>query len=337
LNRLLAAIAQPIDIKGTPFALSASIGVSIYPLDDEDTDTLLRHADQAMYISKQSGKNRFHIYDPALDQRARNQQKLIKSIQLGLQEGQFELYYQPKVDLNTRRLVGAEALIRWNHPEMGLLPPAGFLPSIENTDLDIKIGEWVIATALRQLEEWQAAGLHIAISINISAYHLESSRFIDKLREQLAQHPDPLAARLEIEVLETVALEDITKVSHIIESCKKLGIGFALDDFGTGYSSLSYLSSLPIDTLKIDQSFMRDLTLGKRDHAIVMGIIALSKAFELKTVAEGIETEAHYQALLEMGCNIGQGYGIARPMPSAAMLDWATKHSSGNPTFTVTR
>jgi diguanylate cyclase (GGDEF)-like protein/PAS domain S-box-containing protein len=329
LERLLEAISEPIEIMNVSFSLSASIGVSIYPLDDEDTDTLLRHADQAMYTAKQSGKNRSHIYDPAMDQRARNQQKLFKNIQLALNEGQFELYYQPKVDLRTQRLVGVEALIRWNHPELGLLPPAKFLPPIENTDLDIAIGEWVITTALHQLDVWCAAGLDIEVSINISAHHLESDNFIERLKQQLARHTKQTAKHLEIEVLETVALGDIGKVSQIIEECKKMGLCFALDDFGTGYSSLSYLSSLPIDTLKIDQSFMRDLTMGKRDHAIVLGIVALSKAFELKTVAEGIETGAHFNILLDMGCDIGQGYGIALPMPAAKLTDWASKNSKG--------
>lgn len=333
LERLLAIIAEPICIMDKTFCLSASIGVSIYPLDDEDSDTLLRHADQAMYVAKQSGKNRFHIYDPALDQRARDQQGLLKNIQSGLQNDQFELYYQPKVDLRTQQLTGVEALIRWNHPELGLVPPAKFLPAIENTELDIAIGEWVIASALRQLGSWRAAGLDIEVSINISAYHLESAHFVDRLRQQLQLHPSLPANCFQIEVLETAALEDIAQVTRIIENCKKIGVCFALDDFGTGYSSLSYLSSLPIDTLKIDQSFMRNLSISKGDHAIVLGIIALSKAFDLKTVAEGLETETHFQTLLEMGCDIGQGYGIARPMPADALFAWAQQNHHGKRLF----
>ncbi len=323
LERLLGVIAEPITIGGKDFVLGASIGVSIYPLDDEHMDTLLRHADQAMYMAKQAGKNRFHIYDPALDQRARSQQELLKSIQLGLKGNQFELYYQPKVDLRTQALVGAEALIRWNHPELGLLTPARFLPAVENTGHDIEIGEWVIATALKQIALWQEGGLDIEVSINISAHHLESSHFADKLQQQLECYPDMQANRLQIEVLETAALEDIAKVRRIVEDCTKLGVGFALDDFGTGYSSLSYLSSLPVNTLKIDQSFVRNLTTNKNDHAIVLGVIGLARAFELKTVAEGIETQAHFDSLLKMDCDIGQGYFIARPMKAAALPGWA--------------
>ena len=322
VERLLLAISQPIDIYGQTCSVSASIGVSIYPLDEEDPDTLLRHADQAMYVAKQSGKNRFYIYDPELDKRARNQSDFLKSIRSALENNQFELYYQPKINLISRKLIGAEALIRWRHPERGLLSPAEFLGVIENTDLDIQLGEWVTATALAQMRHWRSSGLNIEISINISGYHLESSDFVNKLHLQLAEYSDMPWGSLQIEVLETVALKDIAIVREIIASCRKFGVGFALDDFGTGYSSLSYLSSLPVDTLKIDQSFVRGMLKDKGDMAIVQGIVALAHAFERKTVAEGIESEEHYQALLDMGCEVGQGYGIARPMPASELLNW---------------
>jgi diguanylate cyclase (GGDEF)-like protein/PAS domain S-box-containing protein len=322
INRLLAAISVPISVKSKLVSISASIGVSIYPIDDEDADTLLRHADHAMYIAKQNGKNRFHIYDPSLDRLARDQHEFQQSIQHALEHGQFELFYQPKVNLSTRQLVSAEALIRWRHPVRGLLPPADFLRAIENTDLDIEIGEWVTDTALAQLCRWRSEGLDIEVSINISGYHMETADFVKKLQQQLECYPDLPTGKLQIEVLETVALNDIVFVREIIEACRKLGVGFALDDFGTGYSSLSYLSALPIETLKIDQSFVRDMLEDKGDRAIVQGIIALAKAFERQTVAEGIETDEHFQMLLSMGCDIGQGYGIARPMPANELVKW---------------
>jgi diguanylate cyclase (GGDEF)-like protein/PAS domain S-box-containing protein len=322
LERLLLAIAEPIIVKNKSVSVSASIGVSIYPMDDEDPDTLLRHADQAMYVAKQSGKNRFHIYDPALDRRARDQHEFLKSIRHALENNQFELHYQPKVNLRTKELVGVEALIRWQHPERGILPPSAFLHHIENTDLDIEIGEWVIATALAQIDYWQSVGLNIDVSINISGYHLESIHFVEKLKQQLDLHSDYSFGKIQIEVLETVALNDISVVREIISSCRKFGVGFALDDFGTGYSSLSYLSGLPVDVLKIDQSFVRDMLTDKGDRAIVQGIIALAKAFERQTVAEGIETNAHYQALLDMDCELGQGYAIARPMQASELRNW---------------
>jgi diguanylate cyclase (GGDEF)-like protein/PAS domain S-box-containing protein len=323
LERLLLAISQPMTVKNKPVTVSASIGVSIYPMDNEDPDTLLRHADQAMYIAKQSGKNRFHIYDPSLDRRARDQHEFLKSIRHALENNQFELHYQPKVNLRTKELVGAEALIRWRHPVRGILPPSEFLRYVENTDLDIEIGEWVTATALAQMNQWRQAGFDIEVSINITGYHLESLQFIEKLKRQLEIYPESQFGKLQIEVLETVALNDINVVREIIGSCRELGVSFALDDFGTGYSSLSYLSRLPVDTLKIDQSFVRDMLEDKGDRAIVQGIIALATAFERQTVAEGIETEAHFQLLLEMGCDLGQGYGIARPMPANELLAWS--------------
>ena len=327
LERLLAAISQPIIVKDKTNTISASIGVSIYPLDEEDPDTLLRHADQAMYMAKQSGKNRFYIYDPALDRRARDQNEFLKSIRHALEHNQFELLYQPKVDLRTQQLVGAEALIRWRHPERGLLSPAEFLRHIENSDLDIEIGEWVTATALAQIDYWQNHGLDIEVSINISGYHLESPRFVERLQQQLAHYPDMPSGKLQIEVLETLALNDIAVVCGIIESCRTFGVGFALDDFGTGYSSLSYLSGLPVDVLKIDQSFVRDMLDDKGDMAIVQGIIALARTFGRNTVAEGIETKAHYLVLRDMGCEMGQGYGIARPMPADELTNWQATFS----------
>ncbi|MBA5639157.1 EAL domain-containing protein [Duganella sp. LX20W] len=322
LRRLLEAIAQPFTIGDKTVTLSASAGVAVYPLDQEDPDTLLRHADQAMYLAKQSGKNRYHLYDTALDRQARDQLEFLASIRHGLEQGQFELYYQPKVNLRTRAVVGAEALIRWHHPQRGLLAPGAFLAQVANTELDIQIGEWVAATALAQLRTWHEQGLKLSVSINISGYHLESPDFVDRLRKLMAPYPMLPFGALQIEVLETVALNDIAIVRDILAACGRLGVTFALDDFGTGYSSLSYLSSLPFDELKIDQSFVRDMLDDKGDLAIVQGVVALAAAFERQIVAEGIETPAHYQALLDMGCALGQGYGIAKPMPAGALPDW---------------
>ena len=326
LERLLISISQPFTVKGAPLTISASIGVSIYPSDDANADTLLRHADQAMYVAKQSGKNSLSIYNLEMDRLTRERNEFLKTFRRGLEQNQFELYYQPKVNLRTKELVGAEALIRWRHPERGLLSPAEFLRHIENTAMDIALGEWVTATALAQMDVWRSAGLDIEVSINISGYHLESSGFLETLIQQLADHPDILPGKLQIEVLETIALKDIGIVREIIESCRKIGVGFALDDFGTRYSSLVYLSRLPVDTLKIDQSFVRDMLEDKGDMAIVLGIIALARAFDRHTVAEGVETKEHFQALLDMACELGQGYYIARPMPANELPSWRANH-----------
>ncbi|MGE5757371.1 MAG: EAL domain-containing protein [Sideroxydans sp.] len=325
LNRLLEATSHPIDIKGRQFEISASIGVSLYPGDDYDPDTLMRHADQAMYTAKQSGKNRYHLYDAANDLRARSHHEFLRRLDLAMLRREFELYYQPKVDMRSLRLVGAEALIRWHHPERGLLAPADFLDELGGTTLEIELGDWVVATALAQLEAWHQSGLPMELSINISARHLQSADFAWKLKRKMLRHPNVAKGSLQIEVLETAALEDIPRVSDTIERCRKIGVSFALDDFGTGYSSLSYLGQLPVDTLKIDQSFVSDMLQDQGDRAIVQGVIALAKAFGRKIVAEGVETEELFRALLEMGCEYGQGNGIARPMPASELPAWLEK------------
>ena len=327
MDRLLEAISHPIEIKGKLFDISASIGVSLYPSDDHDSDTLMRHADQAMYTAKQSGKNRYHLYDAANDLRARSHHEFLRRLDLAMLRKEFELYYQPKVDMRSFRMVGAEALIRWHHPERGLLAPAEFLFELEGTKLEIEVGDWVLATALAQLEAWHQSGLPVELSINISARHLQSNDFAWKLKRKMLRHPNLPKGSLQIEVLETAALEDIPRVSDTIERCRRIGVGFALDDFGTGYSSLSYLGQLPVDTLKIDQSFVCDMLQDQGDRAIVQGIIALAKAFERKIVAEGVETEELFRALLEMGCEFGQGNGIAHPMPASDLPAWLEKWS----------
>jgi len=326
LHRLLLAINQPVQLREKSLRISASIGVSLYPEDEQDADTLLHHADQAMYIAKQSGKNRYHLFDAKNDQRARSHHALLQQIRHGLQHGEFELYYQPKVDLAARRMVGAEALIRWHHAQRGLLQPEDFLRVIENTELEIELGNWVIASACAQLRQWRQDGHEVEVSINISAYHLQSADFINTLRDEM-QHccPRPCHRCLQIEVLETVALEDIARVGEIIKTCREFGVGFALDDFGTGYSPLTCLSKLEVDALKIDQSFVRVMLEEKGAHAIVQGIIGLAHAFDRTVVAEGAEHAAHFQALLEMGCPIVQGYGIAKPMPASALLAWSAR------------
>jgi len=325
LNRLLEVISHPIEIKGKQFEISASIGVSLCPSDDYDSDTLMRHADQAMYTAKQSGKNRFHLYDAASDLRARSHHEFLRRFDLALLKKQFELYYQPKVDMRSLRMVGAEALVRWNHPERGVLAPAEFLDELEGTALEIELGDWVVATALAQLDAWHRSGLPMELSINISARHLQSKDFAWKLKRKMLRHPDLPKGSLQIEVLETAALEDIPRVSDTIDRCRRIGVSFALDDFGTGYSSLSYLGQLPVDTLKIDQSFVSDMLHDPGDRAIVQGVIALAKAFERKIVAEGVETEELFRALQEMGCEYGQGNGIAHPMPAGELPAWLEK------------
>jgi len=322
LTRILAAIAEPYPIGKESVALSASIGVTLFPNDNDDPDTLLRHADQAMYQAKQAGRNRFHLFDPEHDRRARAHQEALGRVEIALALGEFRLHYQPKVNMRRGQVIGAEALVRWQHPERGLLPPAEFLPATEDTPLSEAIGEWVLNTALAQLAEWWRQGLRLSVSVNISARHLQQPDFVARLRAALARHPQAPADHLELEVLETAALEDMSLVSRIITECRSFGVGFALDDFGTGYSSLTYLKRLPAAVLKIDQSFVRDMLDDPEDLAIVEGVIGLTEAFQRQVVAEGVETPEHGMLLLQLGCDVAQGYGIARPMAADLLPTW---------------
>jgi len=322
LTRLLEAAAEPVQLDEFWLEVSASIGATLYPQDGVDAEQLLRHADQAMYLAKQAGKNCYHMFDVAQDVAVKNQRESLAHIRTALTNREFVLYYQPKVNMRTGAIIGAEALIRWQHPERGLLPPAMFLPIIENHLFSIELGEWVIATALDQMAEWQITGLDIPVSVNIGAVQLQQMNFADRLEELLIMQPHADPNNLELEILETSALEDIRQVSTTINACKALGVSFALDDFGTGYASLAYLKRLPAELLKIDQSFVRDMLDDPDDLAIIQGIIGLATAFHRNVIAEGVETIAHGKKLLEIGCELGQGYGIARPMPAAAIPNW---------------
>ena len=326
LERLLLAASEPITIDDIVLNVSASIGVTLYPQDSVDADLLMRHADQAMYIAKESGKNCYHLFDTAQDDAVKIQRESLDAIRSALDNHQFVLYYQPKVNMRTATVTGVEALIRWQHPERGLLNPIEFLPIIENNPMSIEMGEWVIETALTQISQWHKLGLNlpISISVNIAAVQLQQPDFTDRLTTLLAAHPDVNPRFLELEVLETSALDDVHDVSTIMNDCKALGVNFALDDFGTGYSSLTYLRRLPANLIKIDQSFVRDMLHDADDLAIVEGVIALAKSFKREVIAEGVETIEHGTALLHLGCELAQGYGIAKPMPASDIPTWIT-------------
>jgi diguanylate cyclase (GGDEF)-like protein/PAS domain S-box-containing protein len=322
ISRLLQAVAEPVNLGDTVLKVSASIGVTQYPQDASDADQLMRHADQAKYIAKLGGKNRCHHFDVAQDTAVKTRHEDLEHIRMALDQSEFVLYYQPKVNMKTGEMVGAEALIRWRHPERGLLPPGAFLPVIENHPISIELGEWVINTALAQMATWIGQGLQLPVSVNIGVRQLQQGDFVARLTSLLRAHPDVPPLSLELEVLETSAMEDIGHVSAVMHACGALGVGFALDDFGTGYSSLTYLKHLPAELLKIDQSFVRDMLDDPDDLAIVESVIGLATAFRRNVIAEGVETAPHGELLLTLGCELAQGYGIARPMPAADIPTW---------------
>jgi diguanylate cyclase (GGDEF)-like protein/PAS domain S-box-containing protein len=330
LRRILQEISRPYEIDGRSVTIGASIGVTLFPHDNADPETLIRHADQAMYQAKNEGRGRIHVFDAAQDREIQTRHQQVERIRAGLQGGEMLLYYQPKVNMLTGRAIGAEALLRWRHPEQGLLVPPQFLSLFFDHEIIVEIGDWVIVQALRQMEEWQqSAGLTLPVSINLSARHLIRPGFAGELRERLRGHPALRPEWLEIEILESDALLDIGHVQRTIEECQGFGVTFALDDFGTGYSSLAYLKNIPANTLKIDRSFVHNMLDDPDDLAIVQGVVQLAEVFERQVVAEGVETLQHEAALVHLGCTLAQGYGIARPMPPADIPAWVATYESG--------
>jgi len=323
-RRLLAAVQADIDLGHTLVNVSASIGIALYPQDNVSPDTLLRHADQAMWRAKEAGRNRFHVFAAEKDRDARSRRDLFHRLRQALNQQELRLYFQPKVNLRKGDILGYEALIRWQHPEQGLLPPAAFLIDLLDGDLEIDLGNWVIDEALRQWCEWQATGVASGtLSVNVSSHQLLKPGFVQALSAALARHPGFDPHTLQLEILESAAITEIDQAAHVMRQCQELGVGFALDDFGTGYSSLSHFRRLPVNTLKVDQSFVRGMLSSPDDRGIVAAVVQMARAFHRQVVAEGVETPAHGEALLELGCDLAQGYAIARPMPAGDVPAWS--------------
>ena len=323
LKRINTALKQPYLINENSHNISASIGTTLYPNDNADLDTLIRHADHAMYQAKLTGKNQHHFFDAIDDQQIVFRQAQLKDVNTALINNDFQLYYQPKVNMRTGKVFGAEALIRWFHPEKGMIPPLEFLPLIEGSELEILLGNWVINEALKQLAEWHKQDINLEVSVNISSYHLQSPTFFDRLKDALDAHATVDSRYLQLEILESSALGDIKAISKVIKNCQSiLGVNVALDDFGTGYSSLTHMRDLSANIIKIDQSFVRDLLIDPNDYSIIEGIIGLARAFNLEVIAEGVEVDEQGLMLLLMGCEEAQGYGISRPLPAEVIPTW---------------
>lgn len=328
LHRLTEELSLPYHIAGHTIRISASIGYTVYPFDQGSMHTLIEHADQTLYKAKLDGKKTFRMYEIGREGWRDEKTEQLYAIRQALSENEFALYLQPKVSMCTGELVGYEALIRWQHPEKGLLFPQQFLPLINGSSLEIQMGEWVIRQALRQLQQWQAQGSFSHISINLSAYHLGSNGFLPRLGELIAGFPTVDLRCFQFEILESHALDDLSLIVDVVRRCRdEYQIVTVLDDFGTGYSSLSHIRTLPVAAVKIDQTFVRNMLADVDDCKIVEGVIALARSFDLEVIAEGVESICHGQILLSMGCEYAQGYAIAKPMPVNELALWQKQFS----------
>jgi diguanylate cyclase (GGDEF)-like protein len=315
--KIILELDKSVGISGTEVHTSASIGISVYPADGSDADTLVAHADEAMYFAKQAGRNSFQFFRPGMSVFSRERLDLESELRRALPMKQFEVHYQPKVDVATGRMNSVEALLRWRHPTRGLLGPLEFIPIAEETGLMLSIGEWVLREACRQARQWQREGLpFLRIAVNISPIHFRQSKFLDIVRSALLDH-DLEPQYLEIELTETTVMDHAENSVSILEELSRMGVIVSIDDFGTGYSSMSYLRRFPIDKLKIDRSFIHDMTTNSDAASIVSAIISLAHSLRLKVVAEGVETAQQLEQLRELGCDQFQGfYRSAAVLPS---------------------
>lgn len=316
-DRMIQLFAIPFVIDGNPHYVSASIGVTVYPDDGYNVQTLLQHADVAMFHAKQEGRNNYQFYTESMNDFLKQRHEIESDLRKALQKEQFELVYQPQYDVATLEIRGFEALLRWRHPEKGLLTPDRFMDIAESTGLIVSIGGWVIYEACRQLDEWQKkSGCLYQVAVNLSALQFSQDCLPGQLREALDATGIP-AETLELEITETAMLKDIAETIPLLFAVKKTGVKLAIDDFGTGYSSLAYLKNFPIDTLKIDRSFVQDIVFNRKDAAIAQTIVQLAQNLEIDTVAEGVETEAQLKLLERMGCHECQGFYLSRPVSVA--------------------
>ncbi len=320
MQRIVEAVARPLTVEGKEFFLTCSMGVALYPNDGTDPEMLVEHADIAMYRAKEIGRNNYQFFTATLNQRLQERLRLESDLRNALERREFLLHYQPQVDLRSGRVTGMEALIRWQHPELGMVPPGSFISLAEDTGLIVPIGAWVIRTACAQNKAWQNAGMDkLRIAVNLSARQFSQHDLVQSIAAVLEETGMP-PSLLEIELTESLVMTDVERATEILRDLKAIGVQLSIDDFGTGYSSLSYLKRFPIDVLKIDQSFVRDITVDPDDAAIVMSIISLAHSLRLHVIAEGVETEAQLAYLRRHDCDLMQGHYFSRPVSHEEFL-----------------
>jgi diguanylate cyclase (GGDEF)-like protein len=325
-QRLLEELEKPLSVEGLLLDVSASVGIALYPDHSDDVETLLRRADVAMYAAKEAGSGVYELYDPSFDQYSPDRLTLIGQVRPAIERQEFVLYYQPKVFLGDGRVAGMEALVRWQHPERGLVTPDDFIPLVEQTVLLRPLTMFVLNEALRQWREWKIVGIEAQIAVNLSARNLLDIQLPDQVAEALARHGVPPSA-LSLELTESFLMSDPARSIDVMDRLAAVGVDMSIDDFGTGYSSLSYLRRLPIDEIKIDRSFVTNMQQSAGDAMIVRATVDLGKNLGLRVVAEGVETAPVWDQLRALGCDVAQGYFLSRPMPAMEATRWLAARS----------
>lgn len=320
-EKIAEAIGEPFSLEEQVLSVSGSIGIAVFPKDGETPDTLIRNADAAMYLAKERGRSNFQYFMPSLNRSAFQALAMESGIRKAIKQVEFVLHYQPEVQTIGGKVNGIEALIRWKHPELGLLGPDQFISVAEHRGLIMPIGRWVINEAIRQAREWSDIGIKVPVAVNLSAIQFKQKDLVEDIAARLREHGVP-GEMLELELTESLFMEDVNAMSRTLHRLKDLGVSLAVDDFGTGYSSLSYLKRYPIDKIKIDRSFIRDVPTDADDVAISVAIIGLASSLGLKVVAEGVENAAQVAFLEEHKCDYMQGYLVSRPLDAGDMLDW---------------
>ncbi|MDD3609080.1 MAG: EAL domain-containing protein [Halothiobacillaceae bacterium] len=320
-NRLRALLEPPVLVGGRELFVHVSVGACLYPAHAQSAHQLLQLAETALYCAKEEGPGRYRIYDPAMSASSEERLALESALHHAIRQKEFELHYQPQIDLGSGKLIGAEALVRWNHPQLGMVSPARFVPLLEETGLIVPVGEWILRTACEEAQRWHTAGHRdLRVAVNLSAIQFQQAELVTVVARVLEETGLPPSA-LELEITENIAMHNEEFVIATLAQIGALGVHIAIDDFGSGYSSLSYLKRLPVHKLKIDQSFVRELEEAGRDAAIVLAIVALGRSLEMRVIAEGVETAEQAKFLQQNGCEEGQGYYFDRPLPAARFFE----------------
>ncbi|RNB50877.1 bifunctional diguanylate cyclase/phosphodiesterase [Brevibacillus gelatini] len=311
-DQIMNALQAPFEFHGHSFNVSCSIGIALFPQDGDNAEDLLKRADTALYTVKSHGKNGYEFFDPTMEAKSLERILMENELRKAIEQEQFQIYYQPKIDIVSGTLTGMEALVRWVHPELGVISPNRFIPIAEDTGMILSLGEWILRQACRQNKMWHDQGYSLKVSVNLSGKQIYQKDFVDMIKNILQETGLP-AEKLELEITESIFMK-LEEATTVLQQIRDIGIHISIDDFGTGYSSFSYIKSLPVDTIKIDASFIRDIHYNQESQAIVKAIVTIAQSLNMNVIAEGIELDDQVAALQENGCDLGQGYLFSRPL-----------------------